>query len=111
MNPQGNWDARAALNFMCGGAGAGLMIAVGLLQPAAAAAGVAGSLALVAIGLAAVWHELGKRLRAPHVFFNPMTSWMARESYAALLLFALGLGALQLPRLVPFAALAAAAFL
>ena len=109
MSAQTNWDARAALNLMCGGAGAGLIIAAVLL-------GLSGGpvllgLALVGCGLAAVWTELGKPARALHVFFNPMTSWMARESFAAALLFPLGIGALFVPRLAPFAALAAAMFL
>ena len=42
---------------------------------------------LVAGGLGTVWLEIGRKLRAIHVFFNPRTSWMTRESFAALLLF------------------------
>jgi phenylacetyl-CoA:acceptor oxidoreductase subunit 2 len=106
---QTNWDARAALNFMCGGAGAGLMIAAALLGLPGAAVVLA--LALIGCGLGAVWLELGKPLRAAHVFFNPFTSWMARESLAAVLLFALGIAAFWLPQLVPAAAVAAAVFL
>lgn len=106
---QGNWDARAALNFMGGGAGAGLMIAAALLGLSNLAVVLA--LALVGGGLAAVWTELGKPLRALHVFYNPLTSWMARESFAAVALFAFGIGALFLRPLLPVAALAAAAFL
>ena len=109
MKPQTNWDARAALNFMLGGAGAGLVVATALLALPDAALVLA--LLLVASGLAAVWHELGKRLRAPHVFFNPATSWMARESFAAVALFALGIGVIFWPTLVPAAAVAAAGFL
>ncbi|HSN31643.1 MAG TPA: hypothetical protein VLU41_03080 [Ideonella sp.] len=108
---QTNWDARAALNFMCGGAGAGLMICAAVIAPASAAGMILLALALVGCGLTAVWLELGKPLRALHVFFNPFTSWMARESYAAVLLFVLGAGALRAPWLLPFAACAAAAFL
>jgi phenylacetyl-CoA:acceptor oxidoreductase subunit 2 len=106
---QANWDARAALNFMGGGAGAGLLIAAALLGLPAPA--VVLGLALVGGGLAAVWTELGKPLRALHVFFNPMTSWMARESFAAVLLFGVGIGALFVPALLPVAAIAAGAFL
>jgi len=69
------------------------------------------SLALVAAGLGAVWLEIGKKLRAINVFFNPFTSWMTRESFAALLLFALGAAALWRPQLfLPAAAAAALAF-
>jgi len=109
MNVQTNWDARAALNFMGGGAGAGLLIATALLGHSSAAIVLA--LVLIGAGLAAVWTELGKPLRALHVFFNPFTSWMARESFAALLLFGAGIGALFLPALLPLAALVGAAFL
>jgi phenylacetyl-CoA:acceptor oxidoreductase 26-kDa subunit len=107
---QENWDARAALNFMLGGTGAGLMLAAALFLretawPAAAA------LLLVAAGLGAVWLEIGRKLRALHVFFNPFASWMSRESFAAVLLFGLGgIGAFE-PAFLPAAALAALAFL
>jgi len=109
MKPQANWDARAALNFIGGGTGAGLILACALLALPAGALVLA--LLLIGAGLAAVWTELGKPLRALHVFFNPNTSWMARESFAAVLLFAVAGGALFLPALVPAAALAAGAFL
>jgi phenylacetyl-CoA:acceptor oxidoreductase subunit 2 len=45
------------------------------------------------------------------VLFNPYTSWMARESFAALLLFPLALGSILTLRLIPAAALAALVFL
>ena len=107
---QAHWDARAALNFMLGGTGAGLMIAAALAFPDSRAP-VLLSLVLVATGLAAVWLEIGKKLRAINVFFNPFTSWMTRESFAALLLFALGAGALWRPQwFLPAAAAAALVF-
>jgi phenylacetyl-CoA:acceptor oxidoreductase 26-kDa subunit len=107
---QRHWDARAALNFMLGGAGAGLMIAAAMAHPDGRVP-VAFSLALVAAGLGAVWLEIGRKLRALNVFFNPFTSWMTRESFAALLLFALGAAALWQPRpFLPLAAIAALAF-
>ena len=37
--------------------------------------------------------ELGRPLRALNVFFNPRTSWMAREAFTATLLFPVGLAA------------------
>lgn len=107
---QKHWDARAALNFMLGGAGAGLMIWAALMQVRSPYP-IALSLALVAAGLFSVWLEIGRKLRALHVFFNPFTSWMTRESFAALLLFSLGLASLLDDRLLPGAAIAAAAFL
>jgi phenylacetyl-CoA:acceptor oxidoreductase subunit 2 len=97
---QRHWDARAAANFMLGGTGAGLLIACALLAAqaptltAGAKAGIGLGLALIATGLAAVWLEIGRKLRAANVFFNPRTSWMTRESYAAIVVFALGIAAL-----------------
>jgi phenylacetyl-CoA:acceptor oxidoreductase subunit 2 len=106
---QRHWDARAAANFMLGGAGAGLMMAT-LLVPDSYFLVIL-SLVLVASGLTAVWLEIGRKLRAAHVFFNPFTSWMTRESFAALLVFALGIGAIFAPSALPFAAAAALGFL
>lgn len=83
---QTNWDWRAAANFMLGGTGAGLMIAAALIQNQTPYPLIL-ALLLVGGGLGAVWLEIGRKLRAIHVFFNPRTSWMTRESFAALLLF------------------------
>ncbi len=83
---QTNWDWRAAGNFMLGGTGAGLMIALALVQNQSAYPVIL-ALLLVAGGLGAVWLEIGRKLRAIHVFFNPQTSWMTRESLAAMLFF------------------------
>ena len=90
---QTNWDARAAGNFIGGGVGAGLIFFAalsGVDEPVLATA-LLGGLAFVGTGLLCVWLELGRPLRALHVFFNPRSSWMTRESLAATLLFALGL--------------------
>ena len=106
---QRHWDARAAANFMLGGAGSGLMVAA--LFVAEPSVPIMLSLVLIATGLTAVWLEIGRKLRAIHVFFNPFTSWMTRESFAALLVFPLGVGALFVPAALPFAAAAAATFL
>lgn len=107
---QKHWDARAAANFMLGGAGAGLMIAAALGRLEGGAP-VALALVLVAAGLGAVWLEIGKKLRALNVFLNPMTSWMTRESFVALLLFSFGAAALAKPLpFLPLAALTALAF-
>jgi phenylacetyl-CoA:acceptor oxidoreductase subunit 2 len=98
---QGHWDVRAATNFILGGTGSGLLIAAALTAHATPGwkPFVAFGLALIAAGLAAVWLEIGRKLRAVHVFFNPFTSWMTRESFAALVVFALGALALVLGRL------------
>lgn len=107
---QQHWDARAALNFMLGGAGSGLMVVAAIVQPPAPWA-AALALLLIAAGLGAVWLEIGRKLRALHVLFNPFTSWMTREAFVAVLLFPLGLGSIFVPQALPAAALAAAAFL
>ena len=107
---QRHWDARAAANFMLGGAGAGLLVAMALADVREASA-LALALGLVALGLGAVWLEIGRKLRALHVLFNPFTSWMTRESYAALALFALAAGSIYFPAAAPLAAAAAALFL
>jgi phenylacetyl-CoA:acceptor oxidoreductase subunit 2 len=92
---QTNWDWRAAGNFICGGAGAGLIVFAalsGAVGPAFTGLVLAG-LALVGFGLFCVWLEIGRPLRALHVFFNPRTSWMTREAFTATLLFPVGLAA------------------
>ncbi|MFI4981666.1 MAG: DmsC/YnfH family molybdoenzyme membrane anchor subunit [Nevskiales bacterium] len=111
---QTNWDFRAAFNFIFGGAGAGLLVA-------AAFSGSAGNalrgelllgMALIGAGLISVWFEIGRPLRAVNVGFNPFTSWMTRESFAAGLVFVLGLAAAWLGSqpLAQAAALAALVF-
>jgi phenylacetyl-CoA:acceptor oxidoreductase subunit 2 len=110
---QASWDWRAAANFIGGGAGSGL-IAVTVLSgaqgPWAAVLLLAG-MALVGAGLLCVWMEIGRPLRALHVFFNARTSWMTREALVAPLLLGCGLAAaLGYPALAPPAALAALAF-
>ncbi|HUX25392.1 MAG TPA: DmsC/YnfH family molybdoenzyme membrane anchor subunit [Burkholderiales bacterium] len=109
---QTNWDFRAAFNFIFGGAGAGLLVA-------AALSGASGNalrgviligMALIGAGLISVWFEIGRPLRAMNVGFNPFTSWMTRESFAAGLVFVLGLAAVWLAS-HPLAQAAAAAAL
>lgn len=112
MKPQQHWDARAAANFIFGGAGSGLLL-VGAVLGEPSPLLVAVALALMAAGLFAVWLETGRRLRAIHVLFNPFTSWMTRESFAAIVAFCAG-GWFVLdgePAAFYAAALAAAAFL
>lgn len=111
---QPHWDARAAANFVCGGAGAGLVFVTTVCVPERpeAPALLALGLGLVAAGLFAVWLELGRPLRAANVLLNLKGSWMSREALVALLLFASGLSVLlQLRWAAVPAALAALAFL
>ncbi len=91
---QTQWDWRAAANFIGGGAGAGLIVLVavsGAQGPARVAMLLLGLL-LVVGGLICVWLEIGRPLRALHVFFNPRTSWMTREAFVAALLVPVALG-------------------
>jgi len=69
-------------------------------------------MALIGAGLISVWFEIGRPLRAINVGFNPFTSWMTRESFAAGAVFALGLSAAWLgsQALAQAAALAALVF-
>ena len=92
---QTQWDWRAAGNFIGGGAGSGLIMFTALagVQGTTAAVLLLAGLALVGLGLVCVWLELGRPLRALHVFFSPNTSWMTREAIAATLLFPVGLAA------------------
>jgi len=92
---QTSWDARAAGNFICGGAGAGLIVFTALsgAQGPALTALMVGGLGLVGAGLFCVFLELGRPLRAINVLFNPRTSWMTREAFTAALLFPTGLAA------------------
>jgi phenylacetyl-CoA:acceptor oxidoreductase 26-kDa subunit len=110
---QPHWDWRAAANFVCGGAGAGLVFVTllcALDRPEARFLLTLG-LALVALGLVAVWLELGRPLRAANVLLHLKGSWMSREALAAIVLFPLGLAVLLGVRwaFAP-AAIAAAAF-
>lgn len=97
---QTSWDWRAAGNFICGGAGTGLLMARALFGAPTQASlwspdwVVFIGLALVGLGLLCVWLEIGRPLRALNVFINPRTSWMSREAFVGLLLFPAGLAAM-----------------
>ena len=91
-----HWDERAAANFILGGSGAGLLVAWAVsstVTPLWQAYVLAGMVS-IGLGLGAVWLEIGRKLRAIHVFFHPQTSWMTREAMVAVVLFGLGLAAL-----------------
>jgi phenylacetyl-CoA:acceptor oxidoreductase subunit 2 len=92
---QTSWDARAAGNFVCGGAGAGLVVFAALAGMGSGGVPwlLLAGLALVGLGLFSVSLELGRPLRALNVIRNPRTSWMAREAWVAGLLFASGFAA------------------
>ena len=109
------WDARAAANFMHGGAGSGLVVASALATLAGGGPRwpcVVGA-RLVMLGLTAVWAEIGRPWRALNVFINPRTSWMTREALVAPAVPGLALAAVVVPPAFarPVAALAVLAAL
>jgi phenylacetyl-CoA:acceptor oxidoreductase subunit 2 len=108
---QTNWDWRAAGNFIFGGAGSGLLLATAFVLPLGPARSVALLLgcALVGLGLFSVWLEIGRPLRALHVFFNPWTSWMTREAFAGSVLLGIAAFAFFWPGIAAEAALGASA--
>lgn len=89
---QQNWDWRAAANFICGGAGSGLLVfsTLATLVGYSMRVQVLVGLALVGLGLTCVWFEIGRPLRALNVFRHIASSWMTREATVAPFLFASG---------------------
>jgi phenylacetyl-CoA:acceptor oxidoreductase subunit 2 len=92
MNPvgpapwqQASWDARAASNFMAGGAGGGLIVCAAVT--ASTTPLLLFGAALVALGLFAVWLELGRPWRSWRVPRHAARSWMSREALVAPWLF------------------------
>lgn len=87
------WDWRAAMNFILGGTGGGLVLVSALAGFSGTPAGppILAGVVLIATGLACVWFEIGRPARFLNVFRNPYTSWMSREAWAAVLLFPLGI--------------------
>jgi phenylacetyl-CoA:acceptor oxidoreductase 26-kDa subunit len=111
---QRNWDWRAAANFICGGAGSGLLISTAIAAPPAPLRTALLLVATVAIsiGLLCVWFEIGRPKRALNVFLNPFTSWMTREAlFATALVPAALLAAAGVPFIAWIAAGLALAFL
>jgi phenylacetyl-CoA:acceptor oxidoreductase subunit 1 len=104
---QTHWDWKAAANFMCGGAGAGLfaVAAAATLFGADARPALLAGAALVALGLFFVLMKIGRPLRAANVLRQPRRSWMAREAWVALAFFPLAALALWSPQ-GPIAAVA-----
>ena len=108
---QQHWDWKAAGNFVCGGAGAGLFmlaaVATVVLGSPFALAWLA--LGLVALGLFLVLLKIGRPLRFVYVLRQPQRSWMAREAWVAAFFFPLGAAAAWFDNrvlMIPAAALA-----
>jgi len=95
-NAQTFWDMRAAMNFIMGGIGSGLILLTYLMHVMAGLAEsamlniFAGAGAIIAVGLFFVWLKIGRKLRALYVILRPQTSWMSREVYAVVALYLLG---------------------
>jgi phenylacetyl-CoA:acceptor oxidoreductase subunit 2 len=89
---QAHWDWKAAGNFMCGGAGVGLLVFVAIASVGHASAFLLGwvALAIIALGLFLVWLKIGRPWRFVHVLRQPQRSWMAREAWVAGVLFPIG---------------------
>jgi phenylacetyl-CoA:acceptor oxidoreductase subunit 1 len=113
------WDLRAAMNFTLGGLGSGLAVAA---FATSVTAGMRTSLllglyalagALMAVGLAFVFFEIGRKRRFLYALRRPQSSWMAREVYIVAAFYPLLAANLLLaaPILHVAVALAAAAFL
>jgi phenylacetyl-CoA:acceptor oxidoreductase subunit 2 len=89
---QQHWDWKAASNFICGGAGAGLFI---FAAGASLRAGSLFPLGFVALGIGALGlflllFKIGRPWRFIHVLRQPRRSWMAREAWIAAAFFPLG---------------------
>lgn len=112
---QQDWDLRGTGNFVFGGTGTGLLIAVAILSffDVPGRWLILGALAFVGLGLSCVLAKIGRPLRAMNVIFNPHTSWMTREALVAGPLFIVGLAAawFDTPMVNLLAALVAAVFL
>jgi phenylacetyl-CoA:acceptor oxidoreductase subunit 2 len=113
------WDWRAAMNWIFGGLASGAAVVAALAMFAGAIAPdamrwvLAGTSALMAIGLFFVWLKIGRKFRAWRAVMRPQTSWMTRELYAAAVFFPLVLLNLLWPQpaLAALAGAAALAFL
>jgi len=105
---QKHWDWKAAGNFLCGGAGAGLLgmaaivgfAGIPALVPALAA------LIVIACGLGLLIFKIGRPLRFMYVLRQPRRSWMSREAWVAGALFPLALAALWFSQPLALAAAA-----
>ena len=105
---QKHWDWKAAGNFLCGGAGAGLFgvaaiasfFGIPALLPALAA------LAIIACGLGLLIFKIGRPWRFMYVLRQPQRSWMSREAWVAGMLFPLAFAALRVDKPLALAAAA-----
>ena len=89
------WDYRAAMNFIMGGMGSGVVVATALAALDGAVTGdtiwqlfmCAGI--VIGIGLLFVFMEIGRKERFWFALFRPQTSWMTREVWIVGVLYPL----------------------
>jgi phenylacetyl-CoA:acceptor oxidoreductase subunit 1 len=88
---QQHWDWKAAANFICGGAGAGLFVVSALASLRGGPMPAIGffALGLVALGLFTLLFKIGRPWRSLHVLRQPQRSWMSREAWIAVAFFPL----------------------
>jgi phenylacetyl-CoA:acceptor oxidoreductase subunit 1 len=93
---QPHWDWKAAANFLCGGAGAGLFAfaAVASLDGAPVLAVGVFALALIAAGFGILMFKIGRPRRFIYVLRQPQRSWMTREAMVVAVFYPLALAAL-----------------
>jgi Fe-S-cluster-containing dehydrogenase component/DMSO reductase anchor subunit len=93
---QQHWNWKAAMNFVCGGMGGGLLLAVALAGLFHARVLPFGwpALALIALGLGTLLLKIGRPLCALYVLRQPGRSWMSREAWIVGALFPVAVFAL-----------------
>jgi phenylacetyl-CoA:acceptor oxidoreductase subunit 1 len=89
---QKHWDWKAAGNFVCGGAGAGLFAFAALASFWQGSPSPLGwvAMAIVAFGLFLLLFKIGRPWRFIYVLLQPQRSWMTREAWIAAGFFPLG---------------------
>ena len=98
------WDWRAAMNWVFGGMGSGLLAltvifaVVDLIPMDIAKNLILYSLASISVGLFFVFLKIGRKLRFWRAILRPQTSWMTRELYVVAALFPVSLFAAVNPQ-------------
>ena len=89
---QKHWDWKAAGNFICGGAGAGLFAFATLASFWQGSPSPIGwvAMAIIAFGLFLLLFKIGRPWRFIYVLLQPQRSWMTREAWIAAGFFPLG---------------------
>ena len=90
---QNFWDWRAAMNWMFGGMGSGLLVLTSLFTATnAIPLGLSRDLILcalvsISVGLFFVFLKIGRKIRFWRAILRPQSSWMTRELYVVAFLF------------------------